>query len=194
LDAVAMTGGTVSPAFDEILQLTRGGKATRLRLSWLLSHPAENIYLRPNDVLYVVRSPKAITVLGATKNNARIEFDTEQVSLAEVLGQAGGLVDLQAEPAGVFVFRLQPAPLVATLTHGPAISADNSSNVPVIFRADLRQAGDFFLAQSFQMHDKDIVYVANAEAVQLDKVLKELLHAAGIAGVLSNKNGIAAVQ
>ncbi|MDR3450103.1 MAG: polysaccharide export protein [Alphaproteobacteria bacterium] len=192
LDAIAIAGGTNRPPFDEAVELTRKGKTKRLRLSWLLAHPAENVFLQPDDLLYIVHSPKAVTVLGALKANSRLEFDTEQVTLAEVLGQAGGLVDLQAEPAGVFVFRLEPAPLVAALTHGPAISADNSSTVPVIFRADLRQAGDFFLAQSFQMHDKDIVYVANAETVQLDKVLREVLHAAGIAGIVANRYGIAA--
>ena len=50
------------------------------------------------------------------------------------------------------------------------------------------------MAQSFQLQDKDIVYVANAEAVQLDKVLKIMAHAAVTAGVIANKNGIAAVQ
>jgi polysaccharide export outer membrane protein len=194
LDAVATAGGTTAPAYDTLLQLTRGAKTTRVRLSWVLAHPAENIYLKPGDVLYVIHDPKVVAVLGALKSNVRLQFDTENLTLAEVLSQSGGLVDDQSEPAGVFVFRLEPANLVIALNGGAVSNTDSGQNVPVIFRADLRHAPDFFLAQSFQMQDKDLVYVANTESVQLDKVLKVLLHAASIAGVLANKNGVAAVQ
>ncbi len=194
LDAVASAGGTTSPAYDTVVQLTRGAKTNRVRLSWVLSHPAENIYLKPGDVLYAIHDPKAVAVLGALKNNVRLQFDTERMSLAEVLGQSGGLVDLQSEPAGVFVFRFEPPSLAAALNGHPATGPESGQPVPVIFRADLRHAQDFFLAQSFQMQDKDIVYVANAESVQIDKILKILLHATGIAGPFVNRNGALSVS
>lgn len=193
LDAIAMAGGTTSPAYDSTVQLTRGRQTSRERLSTVLADPAENIFLKPNDVLYVVHDPKTIAVLGALKNNARMQFDTERVSLAEVIGQSGGLVDQLSEPAGVFVFRIAPPAVVTALGSRPQ-GTDPAAATPVIFRADLRRAQDFFLAQQFQMQDKDIVYVANTESVQLDKVLKILLHATGIAGPFVNRNGALAVS
>jgi polysaccharide export outer membrane protein len=194
LDAIAMAGGNTAPAFDTVLQLTRKGKTTRVRLSWIIGHPAEDIYLEPNDVLYVLRDPRAVTILGALKLNSRLQFDTEHLTLAEALGQGGGLLDDQSEPAGVFVFRVEPTSVIATLTNAPPPAAAAAETMPVVFHVDLRQPQNFFLAQSFQLQDKDIVYVANAEAVQLDKVLKIMAHAAVTAGVIANKNGIAAVQ
>jgi len=189
LDAIAMAGGTMTPAYDNVVQLTRKGVTSRMRLSWMLSHAAEDVYLKPDDVLYVVRDPVSISILGAVKNNVKVDFTSEQLSLAEALGQSGGLVDELSEPAGVFVFRMEPVNVVAALKGGPAATAGSDQLMPVIFRADLRHAQDFFLAQSFKMQNKDLVYVANAEITQIDKVLKVLMHAAGIYGSLSRRSG-----
>ena len=43
LDAVALAGGATAPAFDSIVQLNRGGVTRRVRLSWILAHPARII-------------------------------------------------------------------------------------------------------------------------------------------------------
>ena len=54
----------------------------------------------------------------------------------------------------------------------------------VIFRAPTcARPQAYFLAQSFQMRDKDIVYVANAESTQLDKLIIKLLHIATVANL-----------
>jgi len=193
LDAIALAGGNTAPAFDTLLQLTRKGKTTRVRLSWIIAHPEEDIYVQPNDVLYVLRDPRMVTILGALKTNTRLQFDTERLTLAEALGQGGGMVDDQSEPAGVFVFRVEPTSLINALASGPK-PAGGGEMMPVVFHVDLRQPQNFFMAQSFQLQDKDIVYVANAESVQVDKILKLMAHAAVTAGVIANKNGIAAVQ
>jgi polysaccharide export outer membrane protein len=71
-----------------------------------------------------------------------------------------------------------------------ADAATNGGMVPVIFRADLRAPQDFFLAQTFQMRDKDIVYVANAETTQLDKLFVKLLHVASIANLAAHDSSI----
>jgi polysaccharide biosynthesis/export protein len=180
LDAIARAGGAASPAFDEIVQLTRHGVAKRVRLSYVHNNPAEDIYLQPNDTLYVLHDPEVVAVLGAATNNMRLQFDTENLTLADAVGMAGGLRDLQAEPSGVFVFRMEPAALVQGMKKGVTTTG---GMVPVIFQADMRAPQAFFLAQSFQMQDKDIVYVANAESTQLDKLIVKLLHAAEIANI-----------
>jgi polysaccharide export outer membrane protein len=187
LDAIARAGGGVAPAFNEIVQLTRHGVAKRVRLSWIHDNPVENIYLQPDDTVYVLHDPEVVAVLGATTNNMRLQFDTEKMTLADAVGLAGGLRDIQAEPSGVFIFRMEPSELV----HGmKADAATNGGMVPVIFRADLRAPQDFFLAQTFQMRDKDIVYVANAETTQLDKLIVKLLHMAAIANLVAHDSSI----
>ena len=43
--------------------------------------------------------------------------------------------------------------------------------VPVVYRLNMRDANSYFLARSFPMRDKDILYVANAPATELQKFL-----------------------
>ena len=56
--------------------------------------------------------------------------------------------------------------------------------------ADLRAPQAYFMAQSFQIQDKDIVYVANAETTQLDKLFVKLLHIASIANLAAHDSSI----
>jgi polysaccharide export outer membrane protein len=187
LDAIARAGGAQNPAYEEVLQLTRHGIGKRVRLSQIIDSPAENIYLQPDDTVYLLHNPTIISVLGATNKNTRVQFDTEQMTLAEALGLAGGLRDQQAESTGVFVFRLEPP----EMTDG--FKGDVSASggmVPVIFRANLRGPRDYFIAQTFQLQDKDIVYVANAETTQLDKLLVLLLHAGEIASIVNRAGNV----
>lgn len=187
LDAIARAGGSVAPAFDTIVQLTRRGTQRRVRLSQLLANPSENIFLEPEDVLYLLRDPEYVAVLGATKNNMRVEFGTERLTLAEVIGQSGGLVDIQAEPAGVFVFRLEPSDLVETLSTGHPARKIDRTLIPVVFQDDMRDPNGIFLAQAFDMNNKDIVYVANTQSVQLGKLFQLMLQAAGIVGIIGGR-------
>jgi polysaccharide export outer membrane protein len=188
LDAIARAGGSVAPAFNEIVQLTRRGVAKRVRLSWIHDNPVENIYLQPDDTVYVLHDPEAVAVLGAATKNMRLEFDTEKMTLADAVGLAEGLRDNQAEPSGVFIFRMEPSELVHGMKADAA--AANGGMVPVVFRTDLRAPQDFFLAQTFQMRDKDIVYVANAETTQFDKLIVKLLHIAAIANLVAHDSSI----
>jgi len=187
LDAIARAGGANAPAFNEVVQLTRHGVAKRVRLSWIHDNPAENIYLQPDDTLYVLHDPEVVAVLGAATNNMRLQFDTERMTLADAVGLAGGLRDAQAEPSGVYIFRMVPSELV----HGMKQDAvTNGGMVPVIFRTDMRAPQAYFMAQAFQMRDKDIVYVANAETTQLDKLFVKLLHVASIANLAAHDSSI----
>jgi polysaccharide biosynthesis/export protein len=43
--------------------------------------------------------------------------------------------------------------------------------VPVNCRLNLRNAHSFFLARSFAMKDKDIIYIANSTSDRIDKLL-----------------------
>jgi polysaccharide export outer membrane protein len=46
--------------------------------------------------------------------------------------------------------------------------------VPVIYQVNLRDPASFFAAQGFPMHNKDVMYVANAPGAELQKFLTML--------------------
>jgi polysaccharide export outer membrane protein len=171
LDVIAAAGGAQNPDYATEVQVVRNHKTFETSLLNILQNPAENIPLHPKDTLIVSKNAEFFTVLGAVKNNAKMPFDANQLSLAQAIGLAGGLLDEQANPAGVFLFRFEPRDVAAKVCG--VCAADAATNlVPVIYRLDMKQASSFFTAQSFEMADHDVLYVADAPNMQLKKFLE----------------------
>ena len=169
LDALAIAGGATAQTSDIAIQLTREGVTRRVRLDTLVKEPSENIYLKTGDLVYLVREPQTAVILGATEKNQQVSFIKANMSLAEVVGNGGGLADTRADPFGVFVFRYEPASVVRSL--GPeTVEPDPSDLVPVVYQVDLKSPQGYFVAQSFAIRDRDLVYVANTETVQMAKI------------------------
>ena len=174
LDAIAVAGGASAQTSDIAVQLTRDGVTRRVRLDTLVKEPSENIYLRTGDLIYLVKEPQTAVILGATEKNEQVAFIKANMSLAEVVGNGGGLSDMRADPFGVFVFRYEPAAVVRSL--GPeTVEPDPSDLVPVVYQINLKSPQGYFVAQSFSIRDHDLVYVANTETVQLAK-MANLVH------------------
>lgn len=171
LDAIAAAGGTSEPVDKVSLQLTRDGHSALMPFDEVIASPGENIFLKAGDVLTVSYQPKSFTVLGATGRNDEIKFEARGITLAQALGRIGGLRDDQANPGGVFIFRLEDAKTLSSALPGTDLSGltDADGKVPVIYRADLRDPITFFSAQHFAMRDRDIVYVTNALVSDLQK-------------------------
>jgi len=168
LDLIALAGGAKSPVYDTFVRLSRDGVTVTIPMEALVSDPAENIYVWPGDVLTLVRIPQTFAVFGATGQNTQVSFSAEKVTLAEALAKAGGLLDLRADPAGVFLFRFEPPSVVSALKAPPLATGPGGSS-PVVYRLDLSDANSYFFAQRFPVEDKDIIYVANARLNELQK-------------------------
>jgi polysaccharide export outer membrane protein len=168
LDLIALAGGAKAPVYDTFVRLSRDGVTATIPMETLVSDPAENIYAWPGDVLTLVRIPQTFSVFGATGQNMDISFNAEKVTLAEALAKAGGLQDLRADPAGVFLFRFEP-PQVVTALNAPPLPTGPGGSSPVVYRLDLSDANAYFFAQRFPVEDKDIIYVANARLNELQK-------------------------
>lgn len=170
LDVISSAGGIRSPVHDTFVRLTRGNRTAVVALQKIISVPSENIYARPGDILTLVRDPQNFTVFGATGRQAQVSFDAVGITLAEALAKSGGLIDQQANPAGVFLFRFEPPALVKTI-HPDSVLAQSGKPVPVVYRIDLRKPENFFIAKQFQVNNHDIVYVSNAPTVEFLKFI-----------------------
>lgn len=179
LEALAASGGFRQPVGKITIRVTReameqGRKVTRvasLPLDTLITDPAQNIVLQPGDVITALHQPNSFTVLGATTRNEEINFEAQGISLVQALARAGGLQDHRANATGLFVFRFEdPAVLGET---APARTTLDGK-VPVIYRVNLKDPASFFLAQNFPMRNKDVMYVANAPAAELQKFMNLL--------------------
>ena len=168
LDLIAAAGGARAPVYETFVRLSRDGITATVPMEALVSDPAESIYAYPTDVLTLVRLPQSFTVFGATGTNTQVNFTAERMTLVEALAKAGGLQDLRSDPGGVFLFRFEPPGIVNALGR-PQLHTGPDGSSPVVYRLDLSDAKSYFLAQRFAMHDKDIIYVANADLNELQK-------------------------
>ena len=157
LDLIAGAGGAKTPVYETFVRLSRDGITATIPMELLVSDPAENIYVYPGDVLTLVRLPQSFTVFGATGTNAQVTFTAERMTLVEALAKAGGLL-----------VRFEPPPIVKTLGR-PQLGTGPEGSSPMVYRLDLSDAKSYFLAQRFPIHDKDIIYVANADLNELQK-------------------------
>jgi len=169
LDALAAAGGVKQPVNKIVLQITRGQISHTLPLEVVIRDTQQNILLEPGDVVTALFQPHSFTILGATDKNDEVNFDAQGISLVQALGRAGGLHDTRADAQGVFIFRFESADCL-DWPHRPVMTTPNGK-VPVIYRANLKDPGTFFIAQEFPINNKDLIYVSNSSLAELQKFL-----------------------
>jgi polysaccharide biosynthesis/export protein len=177
LDALAASGGVRQPLGKVTVQVTRQNldesnrrvaRSAALPLESIIADPTQNIILQPGDIVSVVHLPNSFTVLGAATKNEEINFEAQGITLAQALARSGGLRDERANARGVFIFRFEDP---AVLDDLKPTRTTLDGRVPVVYRVDLKDPGTFFVAQDFPVRNKDVIFVSNAPAADLQKFL-----------------------
>jgi polysaccharide biosynthesis/export protein len=174
LALIARAGGPKFEAIETYVTLQRDGKNVRVLLSRVVHDPRENVFIRPNDVIFLTHEAPTFTALGALNQNvfgfnSEIPFDVETLTLAQAMGKAGGLNDQQSDPSELFVYRYEERHFLEKL--GVDTTRFTFERVPTIYRVNLRDPSGMLLAAGFQMRSKDVMYVANAKVVDYYKLL-----------------------
>ena len=169
LDAVASAGGVKQPVGKITLQLTRGDVVAAMPLERVIANPMHNVRLLPGDVLTALHLPYSFTVMGAAGSNKEVDFEAQGISLSQALARSGGLQDQRSDARGVFVFRFEDSGSVKMDASRTRISP--SGKVPTVYTINLKDPASFFAAQNFPVHNKDVIFVANAPAAELQKFL-----------------------
>jgi len=113
-----------------------------------------------------------LLTFGAVGAQQQIPFGTWRLSLAEAISRAGGLVDVQADPAAVFLYRGEAREVAEAM--GIDVRPYEGPIVPVIYTINLRDPAGYFLASSFEMRNKDILYASNSFSVESTKFMTYL--------------------
>lgn len=184
MDAIAAAGGVRQPVNKSTVQVTRNGRIQSLPLETIIRDPKQNIVLQPNDVVTVYFQPLSFTVLGATGKNDELTFEVQGISLSQAMGRVGGLVDSRADSKAVFIFRYED-PASPVVKPNGLVTEDNK--VPVVYQFDMNDPATFFLAQSFPMKNKDMLYVAAAGSVELNKFLSVITSVLSPAASINNQ-------
>jgi polysaccharide export outer membrane protein len=189
LDAIARAGGPKVEGFDTWIMLERGGRRATVPFGALVYEPSNNIYVHPADTIYAYSEPQAFLAFGAVQGSGSVvssglggldpnrtgttqgqySFGGWRLSLTEAVAKAGGLNDVTADPASVFLYRGETRQVAERL--GIDCSRFSGPVIPVIYNVNFRDPSGFFLASKFEMRNKDILYVSNAEAVEVSKFL-----------------------
>jgi polysaccharide export outer membrane protein len=169
LEVIAAAGGARAPVRAVFVRLSRGRVTATIPLQTLVSDPAENIYAAPGDTLTLIEVPQTFAIFGAAGRNAMIQFNADRLSLAQALAKSQGLNDNLANPTGVFLFRWERERVVRALGQRIADGAPEGLS-PIAYRFDLGDANSYLLAREFPVYDKDVIFVADAAAVPLEKV------------------------
>ena len=168
LDALATAGGTRQPVNKITIQITRGETVRSMPLEKIIADPRQNILLQSGDVITALFQPYSFTSLGATGRNEELPFEASGVTLAQALGRVGGLQDQRSDPRGVFIFRFED-PAALGITDLTNVATTPEGKIPVIYRIDLKNPQTFFVAQSFPMRNKDVMYSSNAPLADIQK-------------------------
>ena len=171
LDAITRSGGIKGQGFETWVMLERHGKRATVPFENLVMNPSSNIYAQPGDQIYVYREQQKFIALGATGQSGQFNFDAWRINLAEGVSKAGGLIDAQADPAAVFMYRAEPRDVAERLGVDVA-KFPGAAIVPVIYSINFRDPGGFFLASKVQMRNGDIIFVSNARSVEVTKFLQ----------------------
>jgi polysaccharide biosynthesis/export protein len=152
--------------------LERNGRRAIAPFGAVVYEPANNVYVHPNDTIYLYREPQTFLAFGAVGTQQQVPFGAWRLSLAEAISKAGGLVDVQADPASVFLYRGEARDVAAAM--GIDCTPYEGPVIPVIYTINLRDPAGYFLASSFEMRNKDILYASNAFSVESTKFMTYL--------------------
>ena len=169
LDVLTRAGGPKSQGFDEWVIVERDKKRGLAPFGALIYEPSNNIWIHPHDTIYMYREPQTFVVFGASGTQGLFPFDAWRLSLAEAMAKAGGLQDLQADPASVFLYRGETRELAARL----GVNCDRFKGpiIPIVYQINLRDPAGYFLTTRFQMRNKDVIYASNSTTVDAAKAM-----------------------
>jgi polysaccharide export outer membrane protein len=164
---MAQAGGvTIAPEIARVT-VTRGDQQGTIWFQDLFDHPELDIALRGGDWILVEEDRRSFTALGATSSQARVPFESQDLSALEAIAQVGGLLSASSDPTGVFVFRNEASEIAGqVLGRNDLVGAQR-----LVYVLDLTEPNGLFLARDFVIRDNDTLYVTEAPYAQWTKTI-----------------------
>ena len=159
--AISMAGGVTSTGDSNNVVLNRKGASYNIGLQSLrqMGASANQIYLQDGDSIHINSQDRnKIYVLGEFGRVEPITIREQGISLGQVLGESSGLNSSTANAAKIYVVR------------------DNiNTKITDIYYVDMRTITSFALANRFDMHANDIIYVDPTGLTRWNRVLSSIL-------------------
>ena len=164
---LAKAGGVTIQGENAQVTVIRGRSKGTIWFKDLFDNPQLDIALRGGDRILVEEDRRAFTALGSTSQQARVPFQTPDLSALEAIAQVGGLISVASDPTGVFVFRNEPAEIA-----GQVLGRDDLQGAQrMIYVLNLTEPNGLFVARDFVIRDNDTLYVTEAPYAQWTKTI-----------------------
>lgn len=166
LEAFTRAGGLLPSADKSHVVITRGGVSYPLNLPLLIAQGIDpsNIMLSNGDVVRVRPGIESkVYVLGEVTTPKALLMNNGRLTLAEALGESGGLNVLSSAARQVYVIR------------------NAGANEPIVYNLDAQSPVALALADNFELRPKDVVYVDTATLARFNRVISLIIPTAATA-------------
>ncbi len=159
-DAIAQAHGPGPEADLQHVTLTRDGRVYQLNLlaTYELGDSSQNWLLRDGDIVNVPDRNlfNKVIVMGEVRVPAARVMTKGRLTLAEAVGDLGGLDPVSANPARIYVIR-------------------GDFDAPMIYKLEAGSADAFLLATQFPLQPRDVVYVSSYDLTRWNRVISQIL-------------------
>ncbi|AIR91636.1 polysaccharide biosynthesis/export family protein [Pseudomonas cremoricolorata] len=157
LDAVNQAGGPVMEPHLVNVTVRTGTESQQFNYEDVLA--GNNMILRPNSEVVLDRARQRFVAMGAVSEPGLKDLPGQNTSLLDALGSVGGLREANANPEGVFVFRMGSGP----------------KGKPTVLRLNMRDPAALFYARQIVIKPDDTIYVTNAAVYEWQKVISPIV-------------------
>jgi polysaccharide export outer membrane protein len=162
LDVITLSGGARDPVTSVLVRVERGGKTIEAPMDGLTYANLGGMPMEPGDRVELIRERRGYAILGAANRVNRYDLPLRKLAIIDALALAGGPSDALANPAAVFVFRYEKT----------GIEGIDAVEKPVVYHLNMMRPAAYLLGQQFYLADKDVIYIAGAEANLPSKALQ----------------------
>ena len=156
LDAINQAGGPQLEPHLVNVTVRNGDQANTFNYEEVLA--GNNFVLKPNSEVVLDRSRQRFVAMGAVGEPGLHDLPSQNASLLDALGSVGGLKETNANPQGVFVFRMGD-------------SSPKQPAKPIVMRIDMRDPAAIFYARQVMLKPDDTIYVTNAAVYEWQKII-----------------------
>ncbi|WP_298067229.1 polysaccharide biosynthesis/export family protein [uncultured Acinetobacter sp.] len=159
--ALSLAGGVSETTNNAFIQLVRDGitydlNAIELEKIGLSLH---KLLVQPNDTIYVVpRENQKIYIMGEAFRNQAITVRDQGLTLGDALGESLGLNPLSASASRVYILR-----------------TNKKEHRTELYHLNLLNFGDYSLANQFQLHSNDVIYVDATGLVRWQRIINQIV-------------------
>lgn len=168
LEGVTRAGGFLPTSDQSHITVARNGVSYPVNLPLLVKQGADlsRLMLAPGDVVRVPsRDENKVYVLGEVVTPKALPMNNGSLTLAQALGEAGGLNQLSSSARQIYVIRNA-----------------NQKN-PLVFNLDASSPVAMALADAFELSSRDVVFVDASGLARYNRIISLILPTASAAAL-----------